>query len=160
MRWPQLRTYLKERLPEHMVPSAFVELEELPLTANGKLDRRALPAPDYACRKLEAEYIAPRTPTEERVAAVWSEVLRIEMVSTDDNFFELGGHSLLATQVVSRIREACRVELPLRKLFEFPTIAGLARFIEQMQLEREDEDPTRIEPQLSKTIDQLLAELN
>ena len=158
----ELRSYLQEKLPEYMVPSAFVELAELPLTRNGKVDHRALPAPDYESQKLETAYLAPRTPTEERVAAIWSEVLRIELVSTDSNFFEIGGHSLLATQVVSRLREACRIELPLRKLFEFPTVAGLSLNIDQMQLVQDYEDPSRIriDPRITKTIDQLLAELN
>jgi acyl carrier protein len=158
----ELRSYLKEKLPEYMVPSAFVELGELPLTGNGKVDHHALPVPDYEFQKLETAYVAPRTPTEEKVAAIWSEVLRIELVSTDSNFFEIGGHSLLATQVVSRLREACRIELPLRNLFEFPTVAGLSLHIEQMQLVQDYEDPSRlrIDPRITKTIDQLLAELN
>jgi amino acid adenylation domain-containing protein len=123
---PQLRRYLEERLPEYMVPQAFVLLDELPLTPNGKVDRRALPVPDRTRPELEAEYVAPRSAVEEVVAGIWSEILDVEQVGMYDDFFELGGHSLKATQVVSRVREALQVELPLRSLFEEPTVAGLA----------------------------------
>ena len=126
----ELRSFLKEKLPEHMVPAAFVPLDALPLTPNGKVDRHALPASDRTRPELEKEFIAPRTPAEEIVAEIWTQVLGIERVGTYDNFFELGGHSLLATQVVSRMREAFGVEIPLRRLFEVPTVAGLAESIE------------------------------
>ena len=125
-----LRAYLKQQLPDYMVPTAVVLLAKLPLTANGKIDRQALPAPEAVASK---EYVAPRTPTEEVVAGIWAEVLRLERVSTQDNFFDLGGHSLLATQVVSRVREHFRVELPIRILFEKPTICGLAEAIRAAQ---------------------------
>ena len=124
-----LRSFLQQRLPEFMLPSAFVRLEALPLTSNAKVDRKALPAPDGALAST-AEYIAPRGETEQRLATVWSEVLRVERVGLHDNFFTLGGHSLLATQVVSRIRAVFDVELPLRSLFEAPTLEALARTIE------------------------------
>ncbi|MBV9774490.1 MAG: amino acid adenylation domain-containing protein, partial [Gemmatimonadetes bacterium] len=119
----ELREYLKTRFPEYMVPGAFVALDALPLTANRKVDRRALPAPE----SFEAgrAYAAPRTPTEEVLAGIWAEVLGVKRVGVDENFFDLGGHSLLATRVVSRVREAFRMELPLRDLFEAPTVAGL-----------------------------------
>jgi amino acid adenylation domain-containing protein len=124
-----LRGYLKERLPEYMLPAAFVELASIPLTPNGKIDRRALPAP--ASKPTEKSASLPaRTPTEERLSSIWCEVLRQERVSVSDNFFELGGHSLLATQVVARVREAFDVELPLRSMFEAPTVAGLAQLID------------------------------
>jgi amino acid adenylation domain-containing protein len=125
-----LRSFLKEKLPEHMVPAVFVALDALPLLPNGKVDRRALPAPDRTRPELEKAFVAPRTPTEELLSAIWAQVLDIERVGIHDNFFDLGGHSLLATQVVSRIREFFQVELPLRRLFEFPTVAGLAESIE------------------------------
>ncbi len=125
-----LRSFLKEKLPEHMVPALFVLLDALPLMPNGKVDRRALPAPDRTRPELGKAFVAPRTPTEEVLSEIWAQVLDIERVGIHDNFFDLGGHSLLATQVVSRIREAFQVELPLRRLFEVPTVAGLAESIE------------------------------
>jgi acyl carrier protein len=122
------RELLSERLPEYMVPSALVVLEAMPLTPNGKLDRRALPAPEW---RHAAGHLAPRTLVEELLAGIWSEVLGVERPGVDDNFFELGGHSLLATQVVSRLRSAFQIELPLRELFEEPTVAGLAVRVER-----------------------------
>jgi amino acid adenylation domain-containing protein len=124
-----LRAHLRERLPEHMVPAAFVVLEQLPLTPNGKLDVRALPAPELASG--EERYVAPRTPVEEVLAGIWAELLRLERVGVHDHFFELGGHSLLATRVVSRVRELFNVELPLRAVFEHPTVEGLAGVLAQ-----------------------------
>ncbi len=121
----ELREALLARLPEFMVPQIFVVLDALPLTPNGKVDRRALPAPEGA-RDLSSRYVAPRNPTEETIAAIWGEVLGVERVGVEDAFHELGGHSLVATRVVSRIREALGVELPLRAVFEHPTVAGLA----------------------------------
>jgi NRPS condensation-like uncharacterized protein/acyl carrier protein len=126
----ELRSFLKTKLPEYMIPSAFVMLEALPLTPNGKVDRRSLPAPDTARPELEKPFVAPRTEVEERLAAIWSDVLGLEQIGVRDNFFELGGHSLLATQVVSRVREVFGMELPLRRLFESPTVAGLAEGIQ------------------------------
>src|SRR5262249_21778499 len=122
----ELRRYLDQRLPEYMAPTAFVVLESLPLTPNGKLDRRALPAPDQLRPELANVYVAPQSPAEQLVAAIWSDVLGIERIGAHDDFFKLGGHSLLATQVISRVRNTFQVELPLRDLFEAPTIAGLA----------------------------------
>jgi amino acid adenylation domain-containing protein len=117
----ELRLHLKRSLPEYMVPSAFVVLEALPLTPNRKVDRRALPArQDDAV--VRGEYVAPRTPTEEMLASIWAGVLKLERVGVHDNFFELGGHSLLAMRVIARIRDAFEVELPLRTLFEAPTL--------------------------------------
>ncbi|MGZ3458229.1 MAG: amino acid adenylation domain-containing protein, partial [Archangium sp.] len=121
----ELREHLKQKLPAHMVPSAFVLLQALPLTPNGKVDRKALPAPERG-RDPGTHYLAPRTPTEELLADQFAQLLRVERVSASDSFFELGGHSLLATQVISRIRAAFGVELPLRSLFEAPTVAALA----------------------------------
>ncbi len=127
----ELRTYLKEKLPDYMVPSFFIILDAMPLTPNGKIDRRSLPAPDQDTIAEASEvYVAPRTPSEEKVAVIWSKILNIEKIGIHDNFFELGGHSLLATQVVSRIREAFDVEIPLRNIFEFPTVAELTHQID------------------------------
>jgi len=106
-----------------MVPSAVVVLDAFPLTPNGKVDLRALPAPG---RAEERPYVPPRTETESRLAGVWREVLRVGRVSVDDDFFDLGGHSLLATQLAVRVRESFRVELPLERVFEAPTVAALA----------------------------------
>ncbi|HEU0253085.1 MAG TPA: amino acid adenylation domain-containing protein, partial [Pyrinomonadaceae bacterium] len=121
----ELRSFLAERLPAHMLPSAFVLLESLPLTPHGKVDRKQLPAPDQT-RATTAEYTAPRTSVELRLAAIWQDVLNVERVGVDDNFFDLGGHSLLATQVISRVRDGFKIELPLRALFEAPTVGLLA----------------------------------
>ncbi len=123
---PGLRSLLESRLPDYMVPSAFVLLDTLPLTTNGKLDRRALPAPDIARPRAGDAFVAPRTPTEQVVANVLAQALAMEAVSVHDRFFDLGGHSLLATQVVSRLRDTLQVEVPLRLLFEQPTAAGLS----------------------------------
>jgi amino acid adenylation domain-containing protein len=125
----ELRQYLKERLPDYMVPSWLVWLDELPLSPSGKVARRALPAPERVGSEQGAE--ESRTPIEEIVAGVWSELLHVSQLRVADNFFELGGHSLLATQLVSRLRTAFSVELPLRLLFDAPTVAGQARAIEE-----------------------------
>jgi amino acid adenylation domain-containing protein len=130
----ELRDFLKTKLPEYMVPAIFVFLETLPLMPNGKIDRRALPSPDRSRPELDKAFVAPRTPTEELLAEIWAQLLDIERVGIHDNFFDLGGHSLLATQVVSRIRETFQVEIPLRRLFEVPTVAGLAESIEAARL--------------------------
>jgi amino acid adenylation domain-containing protein len=122
-----LREHARRSLPDHMVPGAFVRLDRLPLTPGGKLDRRALPAPEHAA---EERYVAPRTPTEEVLAGIWADVLRLDRVGVADSFFELGGHSLVAARVVARIRDALGVELPLRALFEAPTVASLAARVE------------------------------
>jgi amino acid adenylation domain-containing protein len=126
-----MRGYLKEKLPDYMVPSAFIILDSLPLTTNGKVDRRALPAPDQARPEIEQAFVAPRTALEEAAARIWMEVLGLERVGVHDNFFELGGHSLLATQLISRLCEAFQTELPLRAIFESPTVAGLAERMSQ-----------------------------
>jgi len=121
-----LRGYLQPKLPDYMVPSAFMFLESLPLTPNGKLDRKVLPAPDHHRPELDDGFTAPTTPVEEILANIWCMVLKLDKVGIHDNFFHLGGHSLLATQVVSRIRSNFAVDLPLRYIFEAPTIAALA----------------------------------
>ncbi|OYD96428.1 non-ribosomal peptide synthetase [Nostoc sp. 'Peltigera membranacea cyanobiont' 210A] len=127
-----LRSFLKSKLPEYMVPSAIVILEALPLTPNGKLDRRALRAPDLHSQ-LSDKYVAPRNPIEEILSVIWEQVLKVEQVGIHNNFFELGGHSLLATQLISRVRTSLKVELPLRNLFAAPTIAQLSQNIQRLQ---------------------------
>jgi len=122
----QMREFLHERLPEHMLPSSFVVLDAFPLTPSGKIDRRALPEPGKDLG-LNEGYVAPRTDLEEVLAGIFSEVLQLERVGVFDDFFALGGHSLLATQISSRIRECLHTELSVRKIFEEPTIGGLAR---------------------------------
>ena len=133
----ELRSHLRRKLPEYMVPFAFVLLDSLPLTPNGKVDRNALPAPDQTRPETAQSYVAPRTVLEERLANIWTKVLKLDKIGIDDNFFQLGGHSLLATQVVSRVREALQVELPLRALFEQPTVAGLAAEIESAHAKKD-----------------------
>ncbi|MEW6737872.1 MAG: AMP-binding protein, partial [Acidobacteriota bacterium] len=135
---PVLRSFLKERLPEYMVPSFFQLLECLPLSPNGKIDRRALPAPNQLRNELEITYVSPQTPVEEQLANIWASLLGLDQVGSKDNFFELGGHSLLATQVISRIRDHFQIELPLRSLFETPTITDLAKSIEAILLAKQN----------------------
>jgi amino acid adenylation domain-containing protein len=122
----ELRSWLRTRLPEHMVPSAFVWLTALPLTPSGKVDRRALPAPAAGRQELAATYREPRGAVEETVAGVWCDVLGVERVGADDSFFDLGGHSLLAMRMIARLRAALGLDLPLRELFEEPVLSGLA----------------------------------
>ncbi|WP_416212277.1 non-ribosomal peptide synthase/polyketide synthase [Nostoc sp. DedSLP03] len=125
-----LRIFLKEKLPQYMVPSAFVSLESLPLTPNGKVDRKALPVPDSNNTQLAASFVAPRTPVEKVLADIWANVLHLEQVGVLDNFFELGGHSLSTIRVMSQVNETFQMKLPLRHLFSAPTIAELAQTIE------------------------------
>ncbi|HSS48749.1 MAG TPA: amino acid adenylation domain-containing protein, partial [Thermoanaerobaculia bacterium] len=126
----ELRGFLQEVLPEFMLPSAFVLLPALPLTVTGKLDRLALPVPGMDRSLSSAPFVAPRTPTEEVLAMIWAELLRVDRVGIHDNFFELGGHSLLATQIVSRVRNVLQAELPVRTVFERPTLSGLAHAVD------------------------------
>jgi acyl carrier protein len=123
-----LRAHLKERLPDYMLPTAYVAINSLPLTANGKVDRRALPAPEQVTDSAQ-RYVAPSTPVEEVLCGIWAEILGLERVGVEDNFFELGGHSLLITQVVSRVRKVFRIELAIRKLFDATTITQLSQII-------------------------------
>nr|QEO74129.1 condensation domain-containing protein [uncultured bacterium] len=132
-----LRAALGKELPDYMIPSWFVPLPSLPLTANGKVDRKALPAPDAG--RPGSDFVAPEGPVQERLAEIWAEVLKLERIGARDNFFELGGHSLLATQVLSRMKKSFGVDLPLRTLFDSPTVAGLAEAIIQKELEQADD---------------------
>jgi amino acid adenylation domain-containing protein len=141
---PQVRSFVQERLPDYMMPATFMVLDELPVTAHGKLDRRALPVPDHNGTGLRVNHVAPRNANEETLAAIWTEVLGVDRVGVTDDFFELGGHSLLATRIVSRIRSAFQVELPLRSLFETPTIANLAEVITKAKNNGSEKSPSII----------------
>jgi hypothetical protein len=147
-----LRDFLKKKLPDYMLPSAFVPLQSLPLTPNGKVNRKALPAPDNERPDLARAFVAPRTALEEVLAQIWGDLLNLGRVGVHDNFFELGGHSLLATQAISRIREVFSPSLPMRALFESPTVAGLAESV--LRLEREPGEALKI-ASLVKDIGQL-----
>ena len=125
-----LQEFVRQKLPEYMVPSAFVRLECLPLSLNGKIERSALPAPNKSRPELMATFVAPRTHVEEMLARIWAELLKLDRIGIHDNFFDLGGHSLLATQVISRVHNTFRAKLPLRAIFEAPTVAGLAERID------------------------------
>jgi acyl carrier protein len=130
----QLKEFLKERLPEYMLPASFVVLDALPLTTTGKVDRNALP--NQIGFDVEETYLAPRTALEQVLAGIFSQVLSLERVGVNDSFFDLGGHSLQATQVLSRVREAFQLELPLRALFKAPSVAGLAASILEDEAKR------------------------
>ena len=132
-----MRSYIKERLTEYMVPSAILWLEKLPVTSNGKIDRRALSTPDLLVSEKTALFLAPGTPAEEVLAGLWTQILKREHVGIHDNFFALGGHSLLAAQVVSWIRDLFQIEFPLRAIFEKPTINDLLTEITRMLGSRE-----------------------
>jgi acyl carrier protein len=147
-----LRAGLRRTLPDYMVPNLFVPLAALPLSPSGKIDRQALPAPDKARPELAKALVLPRSETEAVLAQLWAELLDLEQVGVLDNFFELGGHSLLATQLVSRIHDQLHVELPVKALFETPTVAGLAQRIDASA--RSDGDLARPEAVLAR-VDQL-----
>ncbi|MGH9760903.1 MAG: phosphopantetheine-binding protein, partial [Blastocatellia bacterium] len=139
-----LRNFLSIRLPDYMVPSAIVLLEQMPLMSNGKVDRGALPVPEYTRDETQQPYTAPRNDAEVELAAIFREVLGVEMVGIDDNFFRLGGHSLSATRVMVRIRDAFHIDVPLRNLFETPTIAGLAAVLDKSEPMIEQDEPIEI----------------
>jgi len=157
----QLKEFLQDRLPEYMLPSSFVMLDSLPLSATGKVDRNALPI-DQIGFEAKEDYLAPRTAIEQVLAGIFSEILSVERVGANDSFFDLGGHSLLATQVLSRMREAFHLELPLRKLFKAPTVAGLAAAILENDAERERVERTaelllKVATLTDEEVDDLLA---
>jgi acyl carrier protein len=133
-----LREQLYALLPQYMVPAAFIVLNEMPLTPNGKVNRKALPAPDWGA---EQQFVAPDTPTEKLLAEIWQNVLRIEKIGIQDNFFILGGHSLLATQLIARIRQEFNLELPLIYIFDYPSIASLAVAIEAFRIATDVSNP-------------------
>ncbi|MGL5874459.1 MAG: non-ribosomal peptide synthetase [Xenococcaceae cyanobacterium] len=130
---PELRRFLKQRLPEYMVPTIFMVVDAMPLTPNGKIDRKALPQPDSLRLELVANYVEPRNDLERQITEIWAEVLNLESVGIHDNFFELGGYSLLGIQIVSRLRQALQIEILLSNLFELPTIAELSARIETLR---------------------------
>jgi acyl carrier protein len=132
----ELRGFLSERLPDYMLPAVFVPIDGLPLLASGKLDRARLPAPEHAEPLRDPEFEAPRSPVEERLAALVSTLLGVSEVGRADNFFLLGGHSLLGTQLIARLRDAFGVDLPLRTVFDHPTVAGLAEEVERAIMAR------------------------
>ena len=136
----QLREYLKGRTPAHMVPDSFVPLDSLPLTPNGKIDRLRLSELSKSRRNMDDNFVAPRTELEEELAGLWAEILKVERVGINDNFFDLGGHSLLATRLIFQLREHFHVDLPLRALFEAPTVATIAPVIVQSQIEQIDSE--------------------
>jgi acyl carrier protein len=131
----ELRTWLKSKLPDYMVPALFVRLGALPLTPNGKVDRKALPPPEPVRPTLKGSFVGPRNSTEEMLAQIWSEVLSLDKVGIHDNFFELGGHSLMVIQVLSRLRETVQVELSMSDFFERPTIVTMAELVEATLVE-------------------------
>ena len=133
-----LRGFLKAELPNYMVPTHFVALETMPLTPNGKIDRLALPAPEFTRPELTDNFVPPTTAIETTLAAIWTEILQVSQIGVNDNFFDLGGHSLLATSLVFRIRQAFAIDFPLRHLFVAPTIAALSPLIEQLKTDREN----------------------
>ena len=151
----ELRNFLLGQLPDYMVPSTFVAVASIPLTPNGKIDVRALPSPEESQSKPLHEFIAPRNPAEEKLVEIWKQVLKIPDVSIDANFFELGGHSLLATQIISRIRGAFRVQVPLHSFLETPSIIGLAEKIASCPpAESEEEEMARLLKELEGISDE------
>jgi acyl carrier protein len=143
-----LRAFLRRKLPDYMVPSAFVRLDALPLTANGKVDRKALPQPDDPSSRARSHYVAPRAELERSLVKIWQELLRVETVGVEDNFFDLGGHSLLLVRLVQEIQSSLGLEVALMEMFEHPTVASLAR-----HLSRKRESETAVTPISESTPD-------
>jgi amino acid adenylation domain-containing protein len=141
-----LRAFLRGHLPTHMIPAAFVVLEAFPLTPSNKVDRKALPAPDHTELSATTTYVPPRTPVEELIVGIWEEILQVQHVGIYDNFFDLGGHSLLATRVVSRVRQVFQLDLPLRDVFEAPTVAALTEKVAAALHDEPEHDVLPLEP--------------
>ncbi|MDB9346326.1 non-ribosomal peptide synthetase [Nodularia spumigena] len=144
---PDLRHDLAEKLPGYMIPAYFMTLDALPRNLNGKIDRQALPTVEKISSELGIAYIPPRTPTEQKLAAIWQEILQVEQIGVNDNFFTLGGHSLLGIQLAAIINESLQIELPLKYLFQFPTIASLSAQIDQLQRHEIKLGLPKIQPQ-------------
>jgi amino acid adenylation domain-containing protein len=158
-----LRRFLREKLPEQMLPSATLYLDALPLTPSGKIDRLSLPDPKWSRAETVQAYVPPSTPIEEALAAVWAQVLDVERIGVDDNFFDLGGHSLLAAQIVYRVRDVLQVEVPLRLIFDSPTLAGMAAFIAKQQTrvatdDELDQTMAALEHMPDEEVEQLLSD--
>jgi acyl carrier protein len=136
-----------------MLPQAFVLLDSLPLTPNGKVDRKALPSPDAATRNLANSFVLPRNPIEAQLTQIWSEVLGLERIGVKDNFFELGGHSLLATQVLSRINSAFGLDLSVQIMFESPTIAGIASYIQAVEWAAPDSSERKLNHENTEVVE-------
>jgi acyl carrier protein len=139
-----LRDFLQQKLPEHMVPAVFVSLPQLPLTPNGKVDRKQLPAPAASRAQPAAGFVAPQGGPEEAIAAIWRDILHTDAIGVDDNFFDFGGHSLQVVQVQNRLRETLGIDVPVLKLFQFPTIRALARHIAEQSAGAPDSFRERI----------------
>jgi len=157
-----LRNFLSAKLPDYMIPSAFVKLDTIPLTATGsrKVDRRALPEPGNKRPDVDTLYVTPRTLAEEQVAKIWAEVLSLDLVGVHDNFLELGGHSLAATRMVSRVIKTFQVVIPLRSLLEAPTVAEMAAIIAERQAKKlSEEDLDRVLTELGSLSDEQAQQL-
>jgi amino acid adenylation domain-containing protein len=149
-----IKQYLRDNLPAYMIPSALVTMDALPLTPTGKIDRRSLPAPDWSLRETEAEFVQAETETAQTLAEIWRELLSVDRISIHDNFFDLGGHSLLATRLAARIREILKIDVPLRSLFETPTLGDLSVLVDTLlesdrghsapEIRRYSRDPYRV----------------
>jgi acyl-coenzyme A synthetase/AMP-(fatty) acid ligase/acyl carrier protein len=160
----ELRSFAGAKLPASMVPAAFIVLDALPLMPNGKVDRNALPPPGDGRTALQTHFVAPRTPLEKDLADIWSEILGVRQIGVDDDFFRLGGHSLLAMRVVSRVRSALQIELPLRMLFESPTVGRLARSIQEQKAIMSEESIALVasegnEPEMEELSDEEVNEM-
>ena len=156
----ELRRFLNEKLPSYMIPHAFVTLDAIPLTDTRKVDRKALPEPGTSRPELAIPYVAPRTPTEKELAKIWAEVLLLDEVGIHDDFFDLGGHSLSATRIISRIIAAFKLQLPIRALFDSPTIAAMADVISSKAGRKADEkDLQRLLSEIESLSDEKAEEL-